>query len=50
MAPDDPLQAERDEKEAQVLDREGMEEELMQEGESAEGEEIDDVEESRPHE
>ena len=50
MAADDPLEPERAEKEAQVLQREGLEEELMEEGESEEGEDIDDVQESRPHE
>ncbi|MDQ4132553.1 MAG: hypothetical protein M3179_04945 [Actinomycetota bacterium] len=50
MAPDDPLESAREEKEAQVLRREGVEEELMEEGESDEGEEIADVQESRPHE
>ncbi len=50
MAPDDPLKPEREQKDAQVLDREGVEEELMQEGESEEGEDIADVQESRPHE
>ncbi len=41
--PDDPLEPELEEKGAQVLKREGLEEELMEE-ESEAGEEIGDVE------
>lgn len=40
----DDLAPEHEEKEAQVLKREGLEEELMEEGESAAGEQIEDVE------
>lgn len=47
---DDPLEPELDAKEDQVLQREGLEEELMEEGDSEEGEHISDVQESRPHE
>jgi hypothetical protein len=50
MAADDPLKPELDEKEAQVLQREGLEGELMDDDESEEGEQIDDAEDSRPHE
>ena len=40
---DDELAPEKEEKEAQVLKREGLEEELMEEGASGDGERIDDM-------